>query len=563
MNLPEASADKIGLIRVSPRPEHPPLSLMQQRLWILEQMLEGRTAYHSAIALSLRGPLDIDAMILALNSLSQRHEVLRTSFPSLDDEPWQQIAPQTKLNVRRVDLRHLTAPDRLQRARDVLNEEQLQPYDIAQGPLVRYMLVQLGQEENILAIVMHHLISDAGSNSVICRELGLLYSAATQGNDLDLEPLEIQYADYALWQHAMAASGEWDEQLRFWRQHLRDAADTVGLPTARERSAELVEAGYQGGIFEFIIDDTLTGRILRIARETTATPFMAFFTAFGIALGRAYDDQGGDVVIGVPFDGRFDRRLSELVGMFVNTLAVRVRCTPDDSYRDVLCRTRDSLIGAYSNSDIPFDRVVKELAPTRDPRFNPLFQVMFQLQHGQGDPIDMSGLEVTRARTSARQPVKFELMLNASLIDGALDCEISFASELFPRWAIEQFAQAFQQLLSAFAAYPDSPLGALRSHLATTDNPCVNTDRSLPEEPGNSANSSFESLLCSVFKEILGRSEMAIDDDFFFLGGDSLMAIKAIHRFNRLAQVKIPVMAIFSHPTAARLAAVVANESKA
>jgi hypothetical protein len=431
-----------------------PLSLSQQRLWILDQILGDSVAYNNVFALRLRGPMDAGAMTQALAMISQRHEALRTSFPLVAEEPRQHVAPPGPLQVRFEDLTGDPGGDRLQRARAILAEEQLRPYDLAHGPLARYLLVRLDGADHLLAVCMHHIICDAGSFDVIARELARFYAALAAGRDAEAEPLALQYADYALWQQAMAESGRWDSQLRFWREHLGDAPSVLRLPADRPASED---RDGRSASYRFSIDPGITTRALRLCLDAGVTPFMAFFTILALLLYRYQPEQRRDVVIGVPFDGRFDRRLGDLIGMFINTLAVRVTCDDNSTFRKQLLRVRETLLNAYGNADIPFDWVVRELKPSRNTRHNPLFQILFQLQYANDEAIRLGDLEGTGFSPS-EQPAKFDITFSLELAGNALSCEITYAAELFDEPTIAQMAADYRELVAAVTAIPDRPV---------------------------------------------------------------------------------------------------------
>ncbi len=567
MAEPQARTDRRGVLRLSRMPRSPsgvPLSLTQQRLWLLDQLLDGTVAYNNVFAIRLRGPMNVDAMTAALTMISQRHEALRTSFPSVDGEARQCVGPPGPLKMRHEDVGGFPEPERARRASQILAQEQLRPYDLARGPLARYLLVRLGAADHILAVCMHHIICDAGSFAVISRELARFYPALAAGRHADAEPLALQYADYALWQQAVAASGRWDSQLRFWRERLSGAPRMLSLPADRPRPIRLKEGDRQAATYQFSLDPVLTGQMLRLCHDASATPFMALIAVFGLLLCRYQPQQRRDVVIGVPFDGRFDRRLGDLIGMFINTLAVRVRCPSDSSFRKLLACVRDSLLEAYCNADVPFDWVVREVAPGRDLTQNPLFRVMFQVQHADGGCIRIGDLDGTWFMPAA-QPAKFDITFSAVLSGRELDCEMTYSTALFDRQTITLLADQYQELLASVAADPDRKVGMLLPHDETT----ATDDKPTAESTGSSRQSihqsrppstELEALLCGIFADTLGRAEIGPDGDFFDMGGHSLLAIKLMRRVNAATGLKIPTSALFRRPTVSGLVDLVSGQ---
>lgn len=438
------------------KPARIPLSLTQQRLWMLDQIYDGSATYNNIYALQFKGDLDAAAMEAALTAICARHDVLRTCFPSEDGEPWQRISPPEPIRLRQEDLSVLPESERSTVARNVLSHQQSATFDLETGPLARYVLLRMGAGEHLLIIAMHHIICDSGSFGVLYAELGSFYPALAAGRALDAEPLALQYTDYALWQRTMAGSGRWDRQLRFWREHLKGAPPTVRLPADRPPAGRPGE----GASYVFSAGQGLTAALLRLGGSVGVTPFMLLFAAFGLLLGRYQGSDGGDVVIGMPIDGRFDRRLAALIGMFINTLAVRVRYSPDTTFRELLGDVRETLLEAYGNADVPFDWVVRDVAPARDLNTNPLVNVMFQLQHTSAALDDVGGLAVSWV-PPAYLPARFDLSLDAFLNDRGLTGEITYATALLSEFGAARIADDYLELLDGVAASPDRPVSAL------------------------------------------------------------------------------------------------------
>lgn len=540
-----------------------PLSLAQQRLWLIDQVHGGSVAYNNVLALRLSGPVNAVALVAALTLISERHEALRTRFPSSLAEPRQLIDPPGPLQVRQEDLSGFPAQDRDKRASQILAQEQLRPYDLAQGPLTRYLLIRLDAAAHVLAVSMHHIICDAGSFDVICGELARFYPALAAGQEVAAEPLPLQYADYALWQRAMAESGRWDSQLRFWREQLAGASTALRLPADHARPASPAEFDDRSATHAFSLGADLTSRVLRLCNDVGATPFMALFTVFCLLLCRYQAPQCHDVVVGVPFEGRFDRRLRDLVGMFINTLAVRIRCPSGQTVRELLISTRDVLLESYGNADVPFDWVVRELRPDRDLRHNPLFQVTFQLQHADSKPIRIGDLAGTWFPPAA-QPAKFDLSFNMVLAGGDMRCEITYAATLFEERTIALLADEYRNLISAVTADPGLRVGLLmpqREAATGTAGPTPTDPAPAPPSvPARQPATAMEALLAGIFADTLGLPGIGPDDSFFALGGHSLLAIKLMRRVSKETGLKIPVHAVFSRPSVAGLAGLLAGQ---
>ena len=366
------------VIRRHPADGPAPLSFAQQRLWFLHYLEPGSGSYNLPIALRLRGALDVGALGESLSEIVRRHDALRTSFPVREGLPVQVISPTRQVPLPEIDLRSL--PDGEAREREASREAALEasrPFDLAKGPVLRAKLLRLAEEECVLIVTMHHIVSDGWSVDVLMRELAALYDAFRQGQPSPLLELPIQYADYAVWQKKWLRGDVLDSQLAYWKKKLEGIPALLELPTDRPRSMAL--SGRGATLSATLPSEILQGLSTLAVREG-ATLFMALLAAFQALLVR-YTGQE-DVPVGFPIAGRTQVETEGLIGFFVNTLILRGDLSGDPTFRQLLARTRDTALEAYAHQDLPFEKLVEEIQPARTLNHSPLFQVLFQLTSG-------------------------------------------------------------------------------------------------------------------------------------------------------------------------------------
>ncbi|HVB27458.1 MAG TPA: amino acid adenylation domain-containing protein, partial [Mycobacteriales bacterium] len=364
-----------------------PLSFGQQQLWILDRIDPGNVTYSIPIVARLRGALDPSALERSLNAVVARHESLRTSFPAVDGRPRQAIAPELRLALPVVDLRGLPAAELEAEAHRRLQADIAASFDLQRGPLLRALLLQLADDEHLVLLDVHHIVSDGWSTGVLLRELAALYAAFTTDQPASLPDLPIQYADYAAWQRARLAAGDYADQLAYWRAQLADLPAALDLPTDHPRPA--VRSG-RGARLPISLPPALVERLTALCQAEGVTLFMALTAAFQTLLHR-YTGQD-DVVVGTPIANRRRRDLEDLVGFFVNTLVLRTDLSGNPTLRQLLRRVREVTLGAYAHQELPFQTLVETLAPRRDLSLTPLFQVMLVLQNAPLPALALPGL---------------------------------------------------------------------------------------------------------------------------------------------------------------------------
>ncbi len=447
------------------RPDVLPLSLAQQRLWFLAQLQPQDPSYNISGAIRIRGRLDTQALQKALAEIVTRHEVLRTRFINIDGTPRQVIADSPDVPLPLVDLAGDATPEEIEgSARGFLGEEAARPFDLDTGPLLRAGLLRLGPDDHVLWLVVHHIVFDAWSVKVLFAELSALYHTHRVNLPSPLEPLPLQYADFAIWQQEWLSEERLGPQLVYWRGQLRGAPPTLGLPTDHPRPAV---ATHRGGRVDFTIDAESGNRLTELARREGVTIFMALSAIFATLLSR--HGAGEDVVVGSPVANRFRTEFEGLIGFFVNMIPIRTDLSGDPSFKEVLRRTRKVALDGYSNQDLPFDRLVDDLEPVRDLSRNPLVQATFQLyETGQtGGAVDGQALAATTPEFpeaalelfyGGEPTVRFDLEWSLREEDGALHGQVLFARDLFERETMTRMAEHYVRLLKAVIADPHKPL---------------------------------------------------------------------------------------------------------
>jgi aspartate racemase len=425
-----------------------PLSFAQQRLWLLQQWNPDSTAYNISGAIRLRGRLDIAALEQSLSVIVERHEILRTTFAVVDQQPVQVVAEATPLRLKVVDLQDTDAEGREGAARRIAVEEANQPFDLTAGPLVRAGLVRLGAHEHILLLSMHHTVFDGWSQNLLIEELSQGYEAFSQGRKPDLAPLPIQYGDFALWQRRQGASHL--AQLGYWTRQLGDASVSTGLPTDFPRPPRQT---FHGARHSVPLAPTQSEALREIARTHSATMFMLLLAAFQALLYR-YTGQN-DIIIGTPVAGRQQPETEKLIGVFINMLTLRTRVAGDMKFTELLRRARETTLEAYANQDVPFERVVEELNPPRDLSRSPIFQIAYAWQGATASGFRLAGLEARPLEVESGR-ARFDLTLFMLERSDGLAAALAYNLDLFKPETIHRMLQHFSILLGSIVESPDA-----------------------------------------------------------------------------------------------------------
>ena len=449
--LPGAQKARAPLLRQE-RPERLPLSFAQQRLWFLDRLENSGVEYNVRAAWRLRGELDVSALGRAINALVERHETLRTHFEEKAGEPFQVIESEVEIPLRVEDLSSLGENERQRAIESALRREAEQPFDLREGPLLRMGLLRLGAYDHILLWSCHHIISDGWSMAVFHRDVRLGYEAFCEGGSNPLESLQIQYADYALWQRSWMQGRELERLLGYWRGQLAGAA-TLELTADRPRPPR---PSYLGGRNGFMLGPELSARLAEFnRREKEVTPFMSLLAAFEVLLYR-YSGQA-DFMVGTPVANRPNVELEGLIGFFVNVLAMRADLRGEPSFQELVGRVRRAALDGYQHQDLPFEKLVEELNPGRDMSRHPLFQVMFALQNAPHEALELRGVEVSR-QLSPSLSTRFDLELHLSEQGDGWSGSLVYSRDLFDETTIETMVCHYVTLLEGMLQEPERPV---------------------------------------------------------------------------------------------------------
>ncbi|MGW1355742.1 condensation domain-containing protein, partial [Streptomyces sp. NPDC002409] len=434
-----------------------PLSFAQQRLWFLDKLTPDSAEYLVPFGLRMRGTLDAGALGAAFTGLVTRHEVLRTRFVTDDsgrpsqivDAPWA-VTPVVH------DIRNRPTAEREEAALEIMAAEARRPFELDGGQLLRVDVVRVADDDQYVLITLHHIVSDGWSSGILARELRELYAAAVAGREASLPELSIQYGDFAAWQRKQLDGEFLERQLTYWRERLT-GVPALELPTDHGRPAE--REGAEGDTVYFSVPAEVTEALRSTASGQGASLFMALLSLFQIVLAR-YCRQD-DIAVGTPIAGRNRAETEDLIGFFVNTLVLRTDLSGDPAFTELLDRVKDTALGAYDHQDLPFERLVDELAPDRDLSRNPLFQTLFVFQNTpDGESWSLPGLTVEQVGVGG-QDAKFDLQLTAAETDGELLAALEYRTDLFERASIERLAGHFVTLAGSVAAAPGARLSEL------------------------------------------------------------------------------------------------------
>ncbi|MEG4417921.1 amino acid adenylation domain-containing protein [Microcoleus sp. LAD1_D5] len=433
-----------------------PLSFAQQRLWFFDQFEAGKSFYNLPGAIRLKGKLNVTVLKQTFNEIVNRHEALRSTFTEVQGQPIQVIAPPvSRLPLPVIDLRELPQSDREAAVKQLSAKEGQQPFDLERGPLLRTSLLQLSEEEYVLLLTMHHIVSDGWSIGLLARELAAIYEALSAGNQPQLPELPVQYADFAIWQRNWLCGEVLQTQLAYWKQQLEGAPPLLELPADRPRPPIQTS---EGATQSLLLSQELTAALKNLSQREDVTLFMTLLAAFKALLYR-YTGRT-DLLVGSPIANRNRAEIEGLIGVFVNTLVLRTDVSGDPTFRELLQRLREVTLGAYAHQDLPFEKLVEELQPERSLSYNPVFQVMFQLRNNPMPPLDLSGLTLSLLEVETNT-TQCDLSLDLEEVGERLQASVEYSTDLFDRATITRMLGHLQTLLEGIAANPEQRLWSL------------------------------------------------------------------------------------------------------
>lgn len=443
----EAKQIQLPPLVAVPRREEMPLSYAQQRLWFADQLEKGSTAYNMRFQWRFEGKMRPSALQRVLNHMVQRHEILRTTFPMRNGKPVQKIAREMELVLEEIDLQSFSPEEREAEVRRIANEKATLAFDLTQGPLWRMSWLRLDASTHVLLGNVHHIVSDGWSQEIMSREIGQLYKAYVQNEVAAMPQLNIQYADYAVWQREQFSGEAMEEQLAYWRKQL-DGLPVLELPTDYPRPAIRSQ---RGGSTRYQFSGELTEKLKALSRRESATVFMIVLAAFQILLSK-YSGQE-DIAVGTPIAGRTRKELEGVIGCFINMLTMRTDLSGNPSFGETIRRARQGALEAYRHQDVPFERVVQELHTERDVSRTPLFQVMLVFQSAEMVRPQLEDLRFT-GLVDLNESAPFDLTLDV-LESRGTRCRLSYASDLYSSETASRMLQHLNRLLENMVATPE------------------------------------------------------------------------------------------------------------
>ena len=566
-----------------------PLSFAQQRLWFLHQLEPDSPAYNSARAYRVTGPLNVAALAQSLDEIVRRHEILRTTFATIEGRPVQVIAPAMTLRhspgsphqlstLPVIDLGHLPAPEREPEAMRLLTREIQQPFNLAQGPLLRVTLLRLGQEEHALLLVTPHILFAGQAWGGFNQELSALYQAFAAAKPSPLPELPIQYADFAAWQREWLRGEVLETLFSYWKEQLAEGFSPLALPTDRPRPA--VET-FRGASQSLTLSKTLSEALKTLSQQEGVTLFTTLLAAFQTLLHR-YTAQE-DVLVFSSAVGRNRIEIRELIGLFTNLFPLRTDFSGDPSFRELLGRARQVVLGAYAHQDLPFEQLMEVLQFERGPDHTSPFQVMFIFHNAPSPPLELSGLTVSPLQVDTGT-TKFDLSLLMADTERGLSGTLTYKTDLFDAATITRMLEHFQTLLEGIVATAESPdqrlsdlpclTEAERRHLfarrddsqvdyAKVGDRILSTLDQVRSEPGKTfvaPRDNLELQLAGIWEDVLGIRPIGVRDNFFDLGGHSLLLARLFARTEKVFDKNLSPMTFFLAPTIEQLARMLREE---
>lgn len=432
-----------------------PLSFSQQMVWLLDQFEPGNPVYNRPTFIRLAGTLNLLALEKSLNEIIGRHEILRTSFDQINGKPVQKINPNITLNLPIVELSHVKDENKQIEAQCLANQEAQHKFDLTQAPLIKAKLVRLYEQEHILLLTMHHIIFDGWSLNILFQELAVLYQAFSTDTPSPLLELPIQNADFAVWQRQQQQTEKLESQLSYWKTQLGGKLPVLELPTDRPRPALY---SFQGAKHSLLLPKNLLESLNALSVKENVTLFMTFLAAFQILLYRYTSEE--DIIVGTPIASRNRTETENLIGTFINILALRTQLDSNLTFTKLLVRVREIALGAYAHQDVPLEKLIQELQPERNLSYHPLFQVAFNLRNFSETTIEVQDLKLD-SYDFKRGIAFYDLSLIIEKKVEGLLCFFEYNTDLFDALTIDRMAVHFQTLLEGIVNNPQQPISQL------------------------------------------------------------------------------------------------------
>lgn len=544
-----ASSTSIPLSPV-PRIGNLPLSFAQQRLWSLAQLEPNSCVYNLPVAFRLVGPLNVAALEQSIKEIVRRHEILRTTFSVQNGQAVQVISTDQTLTLLVTDLRKFHESKRETEAQWLANEEVQEPFDLVQGPLLRVKLLCLAEEEHILLLTMHHIVSDGWSFNIFFRELTDIYEAFSTGKPSPLPDLPIQYADFAVWQLQWLQGEVLESQISYWKQQMDGSIAALELPIDRSKPPL---QNYRGSRKSLVLTKDLTNALKVLSEREGVTLFMTLLAAFKTLLYR-YTGQE-DIIVCSPVACRNRVETKGLIGYFNNIVVMRTELSGNQNFRELVDRVRRVALGAYEHQDLPFQK----LADFPNLVCTPLSRVMFVLHNLSSQPLELPGITVSSLDVH-NGASNFDWSLSMEEKEERLTGILDYKTDLFNDTTINQMLRDFQTLLESIVANPEQHLLLLPLFTAIEPNRLFGKNgvptsfRQKPEETFVPPSDDLEIQLTKIWENVLGKKPISVKDNFFDVGGHSLLAVRLFAEIEKTFGKNLPLATLFQAPNIEELA---------
>ncbi|WNN88257.1 alpha/beta fold hydrolase [Gloeocapsopsis dulcis] len=534
-----------------------PLSFPQERLWLIEHLKSGSSAYNIPFAFRITGSLKVSALEKSLNAVIRSHEILRTNFALVEGRAVQVIVPTLSLSIPVVNLQQLPKPEQEIQLMKQATAEAKQPFNLSCGPLLRAVLLHLDTDEYVLLLTIHHIVFDGWSEGILFRQLAAFYRAFSTSKPAPPLELSIQYADFAVWQRQWLQGEFLEVLLSYWKRQL-DGKSQLQLPTDRPR---LLVPTHHSSYQKLLLPQELTAALKALSRQHGVTLFTTLLAAFKLLV-HCYTQQD-DLSVCSPTANRNCKELKELIGYFVNLLILRSDLSGDPSFCELLGRVHQVVTGAYAYQDLP----VQQLVSCVDSAQTSLFQVMFVLQNTPRQSLELPGLAVSSLDIDSGTDADFDLFLSMVEESGTLSGVLKYNTDLFDKATIIQMLKHFQSLLENIVANPGQSLSLLlpiseteRQQLLDKQMNChaVLDPKRLRTEQERSyiaPRNSLEFQLVQIWEQVLGIKLISVNDNFFELGGSSLVALQLFTQIEKVFGKNLPLTTLLQSPTVEQLAA--------
>ena len=441
-----------------------PLSFAQQRLWFLDQLQPGNTAYNLFLPIRLTGVLNVDVLEQSFKELIRRHEALRTTFTTVNGQPVQVIAPNPVFNLSVINLQELSLEAKESKIVQLANQEFEQPFHLAKLPLLRVTLIKLTDTENILFFTIHHIISDGWSINVLTREMATLYDAFSQGYASPLPELSIQYVDFAIWQRQLLQGEEMQTHLNYWQQQLDTELPVLNLPGNPRPKVQ----SYNGERQFFALPIVVSDKLKTISQQENITLFMTILAVFQVLLHWYTKEE--DIVVGTDIANRNQVETKEIIGFFINQLVLRTDLSGNPTFLELLKRVREITLQAYAHQDLPFDKLVEVLNPQRSLNHAPLFQVKLVFEVGHNSYLELPNLTISPLPIPILNgKIQLDLILRIKDIEKEIIGAFEYNTNLFYAETIARMQEHFLAIVNKVTTHPDTRLNELREMLTTAD----------------------------------------------------------------------------------------------